>query len=219
MAERLIDQRLPAAESVDEELVALGAPPNTQRLVTVGVMAITGALCVAMLLSLRVDLAYLFSDTSIVKLGNINEAKTASLPINRFVELEGAPMLSHAAEYRASSFGERRVITPFAGQRGVLISLPKAQFENPASLAGHRFTGRLLPMNKLRNMSSVREFLQRRANYPVSGDTLVFLASDAPRSQVSSALIAGLSLAFVIINLWLIVRWFRPLGASRSQQA
>ncbi len=216
MAERVIDAVAPTAEPVDEELVALTAPPNTRRLITVAVMAITAALCIAMLLSLRQDLSYFASETAPTQLGKVNEVSTASLPLNRFVELEGAPMLAHAAKYRTSSFGETRVITPFAGQRGVLISLPESQFKDPSALAGHRFTGRLIPMRSLSNMDSVKEFLKDRANYPVGSDTLVFIASDAPREQVGSVLLALLALAFIVINLWLIVRWFKPLPVKED---
>jgi hypothetical protein len=46
---------------------------------------------------------------------------------------------------------------------------------------------------------------------PVSSESFLLLTDEAPGTYGWALFLAFLCIAFVVINLWLMFRWFRPL--------
>jgi hypothetical protein len=60
----------------------------------------------------------------------------------------------------------------------------------------------------------VRSYLGETMDMPVSSESFLLLADETPGNYGWALFLAGLSLLFVLINVWLMFRWFRPLPAA-----
>lgn len=221
--ENTADPHLPAGpgadvdpEGVDPELLALPAPPRARRLVTLVVMALVVVAAMALAVSLRHDLAYFFSSGQTIDLGDVHAVDPAHLEPNTHVRIRGTPMMSRAVRYRRVLTGGRYVVFPLAGQRTVYV-----QVEDREEAVGRsEFSGRLVTFAQLGGrMSAVEGYLGREMDLPVSGESFLILADETPGSYAWALLLAALCALFVAIDVFLLLRWFRPLPrAARTEQ-
>lgn len=201
-----------AVAEVDPELLGLPAPPRARRLVTITTMALVVAASLAVLVAIRADIAYFFQPATAVDLGEVTEVDPASLESNAYVRIEGTPMASKMVRYSRGLTGTELVLFPLAGQRHVFVQVPAEGADRTSSR--REFTGRLVRFGDLSGrMSGVRAYLDRRLGLPVTSDTFVLMADEAPGSYAWALLLAALCALFVAIDVTLLFRWFRPLPA------
>jgi hypothetical protein len=65
-------------------------------------------------------------------------------------------------------------------------------------------------------MGSVRSYLGDRMDLPVSRESFVILADESPGTYAWAFLLALLCGLFVLVDVLLILRWFRPLPSRRD---
>ncbi len=196
-----------APDALDRELLALPAPPQGRRVLTLALMAAVVVGATALALSLRHDIAYFFSARPVVDLGDATEIAPASLETNVEVRVAGTPMLSRAVRYRRVLTGSEHVVFPLAGQRTVYVHAE----DSDASLARSEFRGRLVTFADLGGrIDTVEQYLADDMDLPVSGESFVLLADEPPSSYAWALLLAGLCVLFVALQAWLLLRWFRP---------
>ncbi len=199
-------------EEVDPELEALPAPPRGRRLAAMTVMALTVVASLAFLLSLRADVGYFFANNTAADLGDISELTPATLRPNTFVRIEGTPMASKMVRYSRLVSGSTYAVFPLAGQRNVFVQIPLAGPRDERNLSRREFSGRLVTFGQLGGrFGEVRRYLDGQMDVPVSSESFLLLTDEAPGTYGWALVLAFLCVAFVLINLWLMFRWFRPL--------
>lgn len=214
-AEQAVDALPGDREAVDPELLELPAPPRGRRLAALVLMALVVVASMAVVVAIRHDLAYFFADPATVDLGDARTVNPASLEPNSYVRISGTPMVSRAVRYRRLLTGSTFVIFPLAGQRTIYVQVD----DFGEALAQNQFSGRLVTFSQLGSrVRAVEGYLGRDLELPVSGESFLLLAGDAPSSYGWALLLAGLCILFVLIELFLILRWFRPIDRSATSK-
>lgn len=193
--------------ALDPELVALPAPPQGRRLATLLVMAAAVVAALGLALSLRLDMVYTLADRQPTPLGNVRDLTLEQVPLNTYVTLAGTPTLSRAVRFSRSLAGDYRLF-PLAGQRLVFVQVA----DRPEAMARAQFTGRVVRFGDLGSRyAPVVQHLSEVAEQPVTPDSLVLLADEAPGDYYWTWMIALLCVGFIGLDTFFIVRWFRPL--------
>lgn len=196
-------------DAVDPELLALPAPPRGRRLATMTLMALVVVAAMGLTLTLRHDLAFFFAPSTTIDLGDAHEIDPATLVPNSYVRLSGTPMVSRSVHYRRVLLGSAYEVFPLAGQRTIYVQVPAG---GGAALARHEFSGRLVTFSQLGGrMATVQGYLSGEMGLPVSGSSYLLLADETPGSYAWALLLALLCVAFVAVDVLLLLRWFRPL--------
>jgi hypothetical protein len=212
--ENTADSHLP--DAVDPELLALPAPPRGRRLATLVVMALVVVAAMALAVSLRHDLAYFFSTGQTIDLGDVRSIDPATLEPNTHVRISGTPMMSRAVRYRRVLTGGRYVVFPLAGQRTVYVQVD----DREDAVGRNEFSGRLVTFSQLGGrMGAVREYLGRDMSLPVSGESFLLLADESPGSYGWALVLAAICALFVLIDVLLLLRWFRPVPEPEAADA
>jgi hypothetical protein len=197
---------------VDGELLALPAPPRARRLLTLTLMALVAAGALGVLGGLRADIRYFFSAPRAVDVGTATGVDPAALVPNTFVRIEGMPMAALTVRYARAMSGREYAVFPLAGQRHVLVQVPVDDLDRLRASSRRQFSGRLVTVGQLGpRFSAVRSFLAREMAVPVTSETFVLLADEAPGRYGWALVLAGLCVLFIGVNVALMVRWFRPL--------
>lgn len=195
------------ADDVDPELIALPAPPSTRRHATLVLMAIVVVASIALATSLRFDLAYFFASGRAANLGDVGQVDPGALEPNSFVRVAGTPTAAATVRYRRIVTGETYVVFPLAGQRTVYVHMP----ESLARSGRTEFAGRLVTFGQLGGrMRGVQQYLAGAMDLPASAESFVVLVDESPRSYAWALGLVLLCAIFVLIDLVLVLRWFRP---------
>lgn len=195
-------------EAVDPELLALPAPPKGKRTATLVLMAFVVVVALGLAFSVRHDLAYFFSNPETIDLGDARALDASRLEGNTQVSIQGTPNMGRAVRYRRVLTGSRYIVFPLAGQRTVYV-----QVEDRAGALGRGdFSGRLVKFSQLGGrMGTVSDYLADTMDLPVSGESYLLLADETPASYTWSLLLAILCALFIALDVFLLLRWFRPL--------
>ncbi|MET0283377.1 MAG: hypothetical protein ABW352_02865 [Polyangiales bacterium] len=200
------------AEALDPELLAIHAPPQVQRLTTLTIMAAAVVAAMALLVSLRRDMAYALSQTQLTELAHIRQLEPSALVSNSYVRIMGTPTLAHAVGFRRG-FGTRYRVFPLAGQRNLYVQVPDAGGE---SFVRSEYSGRLVTFDDLGGRyAELARVMQRDAKLPITGESFLLLADEPPGSYTWTLFIAFACLAFVALDIYFIIRWFRPVSWAR----
>ncbi|MFW5875378.1 MAG: hypothetical protein ACOCXM_01450 [Myxococcota bacterium] len=201
----------PGHSGVDPELVALPAPPQGRRLATLTLMALVAAASLGLLAGLRSDIRYFLSPAMAQDVGEATELDPASLATNEHVRVRGTPMASRTVRYSHLWNDREYAVFPLAGQRHVLVRVALEDMENMRTSSRREFAGRLVTLGQLGSaFGPVREYLQGSMGVDVSSETFVLLADEPPGRYGGSVLLAALCLLFIVVDVVLMVRWFRP---------
>lgn len=207
------------AEGLDAELLSLPAPPRGRRFLALTLMALTVVASFGLLMSLRRDVSYFFSDAHAVDLGEATAVNAAALPSNAFVRVSGTPMASHTAHATRVIGGTTYAIFPLAGQRAIFIEMPVSSADDERRMSRREWSGRLVTFGELGGRyASVRSYLREQMDVPVTSETYLLLADETPGEYVWSLGLAFVCVAFIAINVLLLLRWFRriPPGNART---
>ena len=200
-----------AVDDVDPELLALPAPAPGRRLATMALMALVVVVALALVASVRSDLAFFFVRGGARELGDVTAITAASLEPNTLVTVEGTPLSSGTVRYRRVVTGETYVVFPLAGQRTVFVQMSESASTQPRTT----YSGRLVRFADLGGrMTSVREYLATTMDMPVTPETYVLLVDETPASCIWAVALAMLAAIFVLLDVMLIIRWFRPAAPS-----
>lgn len=205
-------------DAIDPELLALDAPPRGLRHALLGLMALAAASAIALAAMVRLDVAYVFEDRTPTELGAAT-ALDGLLATNRFVRVEGLPMVSAAVTYTRVVGSQRYVVYPLAGQRNLYVQVPIGDGPESAAYGRREFEGRLVSMGELGGrFETIRRYMARRVGLPVTADSYLLLADEEPLGSVWAIGLVLVAFALVGTDVWLIRRWFRPLpGAERGR--
>lgn len=196
-------------DDVDPELLALPAPPPGRRFATMALMALVVVVALALVSSVRSDLAFFFARGQTRELGDVTTVEASSLTPNTLVTVEGTPLTAGAVRYRRVMTGDTYVVFPLAGQRTVFVHLTEDAAHTPRTT----YSGRLVRFADLGGrMSSIREYLAGTMDMPVTPESYVLLVDETPGSCWWAVALAMLAAAFVLVDVMLIVRWFRPVA-------
>lgn len=196
------------ADGLDPELVALQAPPQGQRIAALTVMAAAVVAAMAMVLTLRADLSYSLSARQALDLGDVQTLAPGELVSNTYVRVEGIPTVARALGFSRGMGGKYRVF-PLAGQRNVYVQIAD---EGGESFVRSEFTGRLVSFNDLGGRyAELARVMQRDMHLPVTGESFLLLADEPPSSYAWTWIISALCLAFVLLDVFFILRWFKPV--------
>ena len=201
------------AGGLDDELLALPAPPRADRLATLSVMALVVAGALALLGMLRADIGYFFSSSEPVDLGVATELRPGALRSNEFVRVRGMPMASGAVTYERMLGSSEYMVFPLAGQRNLYVQVPVDGMGGEIeSMARGEFSGRLVRFNELGSrFSAVRGYLGSRLGMPVTGESYLLLSGEPPGAYFWAMGVALMCLLFLLVDVFLILRWFRPV--------
>jgi len=198
-------------DDVDPELLNLPAPPPGRRFATMALMALVVVVALALVASLRSDLAFFFVRGGAEDLGDVTHVEASALRPNTLVTVEGTPLSAGAVHYRRVLTGDSYVVFPLAGQRTVFVHVS----EDAASQPRTSYSGRLVRFADLGGrLSSVREYLASTMEMPVTPDSYVLLVDETPGSCWWAVGLAILAALFVLVDVMLIVRWFRPVDPT-----
>lgn len=200
----------PLTDGVDPELMELPAPPQGRRVFTLVLMALVVVASLALIGSLRHDLAYYFATPESVELGDATTLDLATLRPNTHVRIRGTGMVSRAVRYRRVLNGKSYLVFPLAGQHNVYVQVE----DTPEAMARTEFTGRLATFSQLGGrFDAVERYLQEDMGLPATGETFLVMADEGPDAQAWAFLVVLLSLGVILVDVLLFFRWFRPLGA------
>jgi hypothetical protein len=195
-------------EVIDPELVAIAAPPQAQRVAALTIMAAAVVAAMALLLSLRSDIGYALSTGQPADLGHVRELVPSSVESNSFVRLAGTPTIGRSVGF-ARGFGTRYRVFPLAGQRTVYVQVRDSGGESFVRAA---YSGRLVTFDDLGGRyAELARVMHRDAGLPVSSESFVLLADEPPSAYTWTLFIALICAAFVLLDVYFIVRWFRPV--------
>jgi hypothetical protein len=195
-------------DDVDPELLALPAPPMGRRLATMTVMALAVVVALGITAALRHDVAYFFSGGAVVEVGEAASLAPATLRSNSFIRVSGTPMASQIVRYRRLLSGETFVVFPLAGQRTMFVHMPERAMAAPTT----DYSGRLVTFGEMGGrLDGVQSFYAREMGTPVTSESFVLLVGESPGSAWWALALSVLCVLFVIVDVWLLVRWFRPL--------
>jgi hypothetical protein len=201
-----------ARDLIDDELLALPAPPRAQRMTAMVLMAAVVGLALGLLSSVRADLSYALKPGQALSLGDATQLEPAQLPSNAYVRVRGTPMLSGMVRFQTGLWGSRQVVFPLAGQRNVFVQVSASSLDDPRTAARTEFAGRMITFGELGGrFRVVREYLEKRMGLPVTAETFIIIADDPPATHVWALLFGAFCLGVVGLNGWLFSRWFRPI--------
>lgn len=204
-----------AVDEIDPELVALAAPPRGRRIVAMTLMAGVVVASAALLLSLRADIAYFFASPEAADVGEALRVDPAALTPNTFVRVRGTPMAAATVRYGRVLSSTTYAVFPLAGQRTIFVQLAADDAAQSRALARGEFSGRLVTFGQLGGrFSAVKEYLREKMGEPVSSESFLLLADESPGSYGWSLGLGALALLFIVVNVALLLRWFRPLPSA-----
>lgn len=174
-------------------------------------MAFVVVASIALASSLRFDLAYFFASGRAIDLGDIGRLDPGSLAPNTFVRIAGTPTAAATVRYQRTVTGERYVVFPLAGQRTLYVHMP----EDLARSGRTEFSGRLVTFGQLGSrMRSVQHYLAGPMGMTASSESFLLMVDEPPSSYAWAFGLMLLCVAFIVTNLILVIRWFRPLPAA-----
>jgi len=190
----------------------LAAPAKGRRFAAMTVMALVVAASIALLTTLRLDVAYFFGSAQATTLGEVTDVDVRDLEANTYVTLSGSPMASGEVRYERVLGNGSYAVFPLAGQRDVFVQVAVDDARAARDLARREFTGRLVTFGQLGGRAEpVRSYLSDQMGMPVSRESFVLLADEPPGSYTWALALGLMCLLFIVLNVFLLFRWFRPL--------
>ena len=195
---------------LDPELIALAAPPQTQRMMALVVMAAAVVAMLALVISLRGDMSYALSTRIPAKLGHVDKLEPSDGLLHRdaYVSVTGVPTIGRAVRFRRG-LGATFLVMPFAGRRGAFLQV---EDDGGEGFVRPEYSGRLTTFGSLGGRyAQLAEVMRRDTGLNVNEDSLLLLAGEQPGDYTWTWPIAFACVLFTVLDVLLIVRWFRPL--------
>lgn len=205
-----------APDQVDPELVALPAPPQRERRLTVALLAVTALLSLAMSFSLRRDLSYALENAPVNHVGDL---RTADLGALSGQTVEGAARVGAAGGIRYERpfvSGSFRLV-PVAGRDDLFIEIPVSEgSENARYIPPASFSGRVMRFDAVGpKYRGLRGALESVSHKSVAPHAYLLVDGESPRTMRSAVALALVFFGFALWNLVAIAKLIRRVGDSR----
>jgi hypothetical protein len=177
-------------------------------MVALTVMAAAVVAALALVISLSGDMGYAMGRTQPVELGDVRQLAAESLESNSYVHVKGIPTVARAVRF-SRGLGTQYRVFPLAGQRQIYVQIEERGGE---SFVRSEFSGRLVSFGDLGGRyADLATSMQRDAGLPVTAESYLLLADEQPASYLWTWLVGALCLGFVLLDVYFIVRWFKPV--------
>lgn len=197
------------ADVIDEMLVGLPAPPRVRRRVLGALLGAVSVVALGLSTQFIDDVAYAFSSTTPVALGDGRTAPVTADLANRYVSVHAAPSLAGAVSYSRWMFPGEHVVFPVAGREGEPLYVQVSAGQREAMERGE-FHGRLTRFNAAGGRyANVGRYLHDTLRAPVSGQTWLLVEGDSPRSLFWAPVVTSLLVALALADLALLRSLFR----------
>lgn len=197
-----------AADTLDEVLVGLPAPPRVRAGVLGALLVAISFTAVFLAWQLWDDVQFAFASAVPMELGDGRTAEVKHLKPNRMVRVRAAPQMAGAVRYHRLFIPGEHVVFPVAGRTGEPLYIQV----DGASVTSGEFTGRLIPFGGAGGRyARVGNFLARELGAPVTGGTYLIVDGVTPRSFWWAPLLVSFLLALAVSDLLLLYRLLRPI--------
>ncbi len=187
--------------------MALTAPPQTQRIVTVTVMALAVVAALALVFSLRGDMKYALAKAQPRDLGDARQLALTELESNSYVHIKGIPTVARAVRF-SQGFGTQYRVFPLSGQRQVFVRIAERGGE---SFVRSEFSGRLVTFADLGGRYAELAKGMEKAGLAVTPESFLLLSDEQPSDYSWTWFVGLFCLGFVLLDAYFIVRWFKPV--------
>lgn len=200
-----------AAETVDELLAGLPAPPQARRRVLTVLLSAISVASLFLAVQFKDDAVYAMASSTPVELGEGLTANPASVGANRYVTLRARPSMAGAVTYSRWMFPGQHLVFPVAGREGAAPLYVQVSQENADAMTRGEFQGRLVPFRAAGGRyAQVGRYLHNTFDRQVDGDTWLLVDGATPRSTAWGPLVASLLVALALSDLLLLARLLRP---------
>lgn len=202
-----------AKDELDPELLALPDPPRKGRTVTLLVLAAAVVASLAMTFALRRDVAYAFSRSSALEVGELRTASPTTLAEseNRQVRAEGMLGAAGSILYERPFTDDTFRALPVAGRNDawVEVRVPAGK-ENNRWEPPRTFSGRLVRFESAGpRHRGLAQAIETATYAPVPENAWLLVDGDTPASTRGSAALAALFLGFAMWNVLAMIRLVR----------
>ncbi len=136
-------------EELDPELLALPDPPRQQRTLTLVLLAATALASLAMVYSLRRDVAYAFASSVALELGELGQVSFGPLEGNKLVRGRAMLGAAGAIRYERPFESPSYRLAPVAGHPNIWVEVQVPEgAESGRFIPPQQFVGRLVPFVK-----------------------------------------------------------------------
>jgi len=173
-------------------------------------MAAAVVAMIALVVSLSSDMSYALSARIPAKLGQVDRLEPADARLHRdaYVTVTGVPTLGRAVRFRRG-LGATYLVMPFAGRQGIFLQV---EDDGGEGFVRPEYSGRLTTFGSMgRRYAHLAEVLERDTGLSVNAESAILLAGEQPGDAAWTWPVALACLLFTVLDLFLIVRWFRPL--------
>lgn len=206
---------VPAEGQLDPDLVALAAPPQAQRLTALTVMAAAVVAMLALLVSLRDDMAYAFAVRTPTELGDVRNLAAHQLASNSYVSVGGVPTIARTVRFRRG-LSSAYVVFPLAGQRTIYIQMPD---DGGEGFVRSEYSGRLVTFASLGGRyAELAKVMRDDASLPVTEESFLLLAGEQPADYTWTWVVGVICALFGALDVYFIIRWFKPLKWAQVER-
>lgn len=198
------------ADTVDELLTGLPAPPRARRRVLTALLTAIPVASLFLAWQLRDDVMYAMSSSTAVSLGDGRTADPGPVGLNRLVTVQATPRMAGAVTYARVMLPGESLVFPIAGREGEPIYVQVSR-DGAEAMARGEFQGRLIRFGGAGGRyAAVGNFLHRALQAPVHGSTWLLVDGDTPRAMMWAPLVASLLVAMALSDLMFLRRLLRP---------
>jgi hypothetical protein len=174
------------------------------------VMAGAVVAMLGLVIALAGDMSYALSARIPAKLGPVDKLQPADAALHHdaYVTVTGVPTLGRAVRFRRG-LGATYLVMPFAGRQPMFLQV---EDDGGEGFVRPEYSGRLTTFGSVgRRYAQLSEVLERDTGLSVSEESLILLAGEQPGDYAWTWPIALACLLFIALDIFLIVRWFRPI--------
>ncbi|MEO8797606.1 MAG: hypothetical protein ABI551_06960 [Polyangiaceae bacterium] len=206
--------RLSREDEVDEELLALPAPPKKERTYTVALLAVTIVASLAMAFSLLRDASYAFGSARPTDLADLHAAQVDAALDNHYVTAQGMLGAAGAIRYERAFDTDSYRVAPVAGRSDVWVELrvPDGQ-ESSRFVPPTQFSGRLVRFDEVGpRHRGLRDAITNIGGAAVPANAWLVVDGQPPSASRWAVTLVMLFVGFALWNAVAIQRLLRRVG-------
>ncbi|HEX7664302.1 MAG TPA: hypothetical protein VF407_07330 [Polyangiaceae bacterium] len=206
--------RLAREEEVDDELLALPAPPKKERTYTVALLAVTIVASLAMAFSLLGDAKYAFGSDQATDLADLHAAQIDPALGNHYVTAEGMLGAAGAIRYERAFDSDSYRVAPVAGRSDVWVEIrvPDGQ-ESSRFVPPTQFSGRLVRFDEVGpRHRGLRDAITNIGGAAVPANAYLVVDGAAPATSRWAVTLVLLFVGFAAWNAFAIQRLLRKVA-------
>lgn len=207
-----------AMGELDQDLIALPAPPKRERGVAVVTMLLTAAAAVWMAVALGGEARYALTPGRPAEVGDLSAIHPGADLKNRYVQATGLLGTAGAIRYGRAAEGDSFRLAPVAGNPDVWVEIRVPEgFEGPRFVPPTNFAGRLVPFRRagIRH-AGLAAAVRDQTEVRVPEGAWLLIDGSSPRA---SRWAVALALLFTGFAVWNVAGVVRILSRVRDPEA